>query len=149
MYQAAVVYAPASPEMSAVTDRVVQQLRQERLKVVRKEASQASIPDLTAADLVVLGSAAQGKVPIDRDFAEILRALKGISLAPRAVGVFALGSQETLDAFAKALADCEVALGPGQFLNLPPAGAQTADLGHWLGGLIEQVKRREVPEDAR
>ena len=149
MYQAAVIYAPDSPEMSALSEQIARKLGQERLKVVRKEAAQAIVPDLSAANLVLLGSAAGEKGPIHQDFAEILRALKGISLAGRTVGAFALRSAETLQAFREALADCEVPLDPRQFVSLQGSDAQDADLGAWLGNLIEQLEQLEVREGGR
>lgn len=144
MYQAAVIYAPASSAMGALTERIAEALKERRLKVVRKEAAQAIIPDLTAADLVVLGSAAGTKAAIHEDFTEILRALKGISLAGRTIGVFALQSSETLQAFEKALSDCEVPLDTRQLLSLSTGEVPDSELGPWLGNLIEQLYQREA-----
>jgi len=149
MYQAAVIYAPNSPEMSALSEQIARKLGQERLKVVRKEAAQAIVPDLSAANLVLLGSAAEGKAAIHQDFAEILRALKGMSLAGRAVGVFALRSAETLQAFRRALADCEVPLESRQFVSFQGSEAQDSDLGSWLGNLIEQLGQLEARQGGR
>lgn len=142
MYQAAVIYAPASPEMEALSAVIDGRLREHRIKVVRKEAAQAIIPDLAAADLVLLGSTAAGKAAIHGDFAEILRALKGISLAGRVVGVFALRSDSTLKAFQKALEDCEIPLDERQFLSVEAPENAPQDLGPWVGGLIAELEAR-------
>jgi hypothetical protein len=143
MYQAAVIYAPASPEMDALTERIARELGQQSLKVVRKEAAQAIVPDLTAADLVLLGCAPQDRAPIHQDFAEILRALGGMSLAGRTIGLFAVGDAGTLQAFEKALADCEVPVPARQCLNLPSASLPSADLVPWLTTLTERLGQLE------
>jgi flavodoxin len=142
MYQAAVIYAPSSQEMNALSKLIVGKLPQDRIKAVRKEASQASIPDLASADLVLLGSTAEGTAAVHQGFAEILRALGGISLAGRTVGVFALRTESTLKAFKKALQDCETTIGPGHYLMLSTAEAAEAALGPWLNSLIEHLEAR-------
>jgi flavodoxin len=142
MNQAAVIYAPASPEMGALADSIAQKLKARKLKVSRKEAAQAIVPDLTAADLLVLGSGPGATAPIHEDFAEILRALQGISLAGRTIGVFAVQSPNTLAAFEKALSDCDVPLPARHLVSLSGAKASDSELGPWLSSLVEQLERR-------
>jgi flavodoxin len=142
MYHAALIYAPATAEMDALAELIVGKLAGERVTVVRKPARDAAIPDLAAADLVLLGSTAGAAAAIHEDFAEILRALDGISLAGRSVGVFALGSESTISAFAEALKDCEIAL-PSAHRLLVSAPERAQDgVGPWLSTLLKHLEAR-------
>jgi hypothetical protein len=89
---------------------------------------------------VLLGSAAQGGAAVHEEFAEILRALKGVSLAGRTVGIFALRSESTVRAFADALKDCEVSLASPNGLVLSTPDAAEGDISRWVSGLLEHLE---------
>jgi flavodoxin len=146
MYHAALIYAPASPEMEAISKKIIGKLPRNRVEAVRKAARDAAIPDIAAADLVLLGSAAQRGDAVHEDFAEIFRALKGISLAGRTVGIYALDSESTIRAFADALKDCEVSLPSPNRLVLKTPDPAEQDISRWLSGLLQHLEARR--EDA-
>jgi flavodoxin len=135
MLRAAVIYAPA--ELGPVAEKVAGALDRKRFQVVLKPAAQAAVSDLAAADLVLLGSAPQGRGALPQDFAEILRSLAGINLAGRVGGVFASGGEAPLAAWKKALKDCELRLGPESFLRVE--GADARALSGWTGDLARQL----------
>jgi flavodoxin len=137
MFRAAVVYAPAALE--AVAERISASLDRKRFQVSVKPAGQASIPDLAAADLVLLGSSPQpqGRAALPAEFSEILRALSGINLAGRVAGVFAVGGDAPLAAWKKALKDCGIRLEDNL---LCVDGADPKTLSGWVGGLARQVE---------
>jgi hypothetical protein len=136
MFRAAVIYAPAA--LRAAADRIAAALDRKRFKVSLKAAREASLPDLAAADLVLLGSSAQGRTALPQEFAEILRALPGVNLAGRVAGVFAEGSDAPLAAWKKALQDSGIRLEPGSLLRAD--GAVPGALSAWVGGLARQVE---------
>ena len=137
MFRAAVIYAPSSRE--DVAERISASLDRKRFRVSVKPAGQASIPDLAAADLVLLGSSAQaqGRAALPAEFAEILRALSGINLAGRVAGIFAAGGDAPLAAWKKALKDCGIRLDDNL---LRVDGADPKALSGWVGGLARQVE---------
>ncbi len=135
MLRAAVIYAPAA--LQTVAERIAASLERKRFQVNLKPAGQASIPDLAAADLVLLGSSAQGRAALPAEFAEILRALSGINLAGRVGGVFAAGSDAPLTAWKKALKDCGIRL-EENLLRCDVAEAQA--LSAWVEGLARQAE---------
>jgi flavodoxin len=135
MFRAAVIYAPAALEAAA--ERISASLDRKRFQVSVKPADQATIPDLAAADLVLLGSSVQGRGALPKEFAEILRALAGINLAGRVAGIFAAGSDAPLAAWKKALKDCGIRL---EDKLLRSDGADPRALSAWVGGLARQVE---------
>jgi flavodoxin len=136
MFRAAVIYAPAALEAAA--ERISASLDRKRFQVSVKPAYQATIPDLAAADLVLLGSSAQGRAALPQEFAEILRALAGINLAGRVAGIFAAGSDAPLAAWKKALKDSGILLQPENLLRTD--GADPKAMSAWVGGLARQVE---------
>jgi hypothetical protein len=136
MFRAAVIYAPAA--LQAAAERISASLDRKRFEVSVKKAGEATIPDLAAADLVVLGSSAQGRTALPGEFAEILRALAGINLAGRVAGVFAAGSDAPLAAWKKALKDSGILLPPENLLRSD--GADSRALSAWVGDLARQVE---------
>jgi flavodoxin len=135
MFRAAVIYAPAALQQEA--ERISASLDRKRFKVSLKAADQATVPDLAAADLVLLGSSAQGRSGLPPEFAEILRALAGINLAGKIGGVFAEGSDAPLAAWKKALKDSGIRLEESQ---LRADGADAKTLSAWVGALARQVE---------
>jgi flavodoxin len=137
MFRAAVIYAPAA--LQAVAERISAALDRKRFQVSVKPAEQASIPDLAAADLVLLGSSAQAQAgaPLPVEFAELLRALSGINLAGRVGGIFAAGSDAPLAAWKKALQDSDLRVDEN-LLRCDQADAQA--LRGWVVELARQVE---------
>jgi flavodoxin len=136
MFRAAVIYAPA--DLEAAAERIAACLDRKRFQVSVKPAGQATIPDLAAADLVLLGSSAQSRAALPQEFAEILRALAGINLAGRVAGIFAVGSDAPLAAWKKALKDSGILLQPENLLRTD--GADPKALSAWVGRLVRQVE---------
>jgi hypothetical protein len=103
-------------------------------------ADQASIPDLTRADVFLLASLPSGEQPIHPDFAEILRALQGITLAGRVGGAFSVDSEATVRAFRQALRDCELDLAAENFRSLSAENLESSDLNVWVNTITGQLE---------
>ena len=138
MYRAVIIYAPDDEQMGGLARRVESSLDRDSFEVETKIAGQAAIPDLAAADLIILGSRAAAEDPIHSDFSEILRALSGITLAGRVAGVFSAAGVSTLAAFRRALQDCELALPERNFLNL--SGEHGPEIERWTAELVGQLE---------
>ncbi|UCF96525.1 MAG: hypothetical protein JSV89_15275 [Spirochaetaceae bacterium] len=140
MYRGVIIYAPAVEPMEQLVHRLRDCFDRERFKVKVLTADQASIPDLTVADLFLLGSLPEGKLPIHSHFTEILRALRGITLAGRVGGIFTVDSEPTLTAFSHALQDCELVLSDGNFRNITDVRSESTGLSEWIAGLTRQLE---------
>ena len=140
MYRGVIIYAPETNQMDRLVARLRECFDRDRFKVEVKTAGQAAVPDLARADLFLLGSLPEGKDPIHPDFAEILRALSGITLAGRVGGLFTVDSEATLAAFRRALQDCELALGDQHCRNFGAARLDAEPLETWVAGLVRQLE---------
>ncbi len=140
MYRAVIIYAPADDQMQKLVRDIEECFDIDEFKVEIKAADQSHIPDLTAADLFLLGSLPEGGKPIHPDFSEILRALGGITLAGRVGGLFSVNSEPTIMAFRQALKDCELVLSDQSFLNLKSDQLTPAVLRGWVAALTRQLE---------
>ena len=111
-----------------------------KFKVATTPADQAAVPDLTAADIFLLASLPAGQQPIHPDFTEILRALRGITLAGRVGGALSVDSEPTVGAFRRALQDCELVIPDQNFRNLGGEHPDSAELSSWVESLIRQLE---------
>jgi flavodoxin len=139
MFRAAVIYAPSGQPMKSLAERVAAALDRRRFAVTLKPAAQATIPDLSASDLLLLGAAPEGKAAVHSEFAELLRALAGINLAGRVAGLFTSAGEATLQALKKALKDTDVLLAPENLL-LADQARGSKGLAKWLGSLARQLE---------
>jgi hypothetical protein len=139
MYRGVIIYAPAEELMNQLVRRLADCFDGEQFKVEIETADQAAIPDLTRADVFLLASLPSGLQPIHPDFAEILRALQGITLAGRVGGAFSVDSEPTVRAFRQALQDCELALPDENFRNISSGRLESSDLRDWIDALTRQL----------
>jgi hypothetical protein len=146
MYRGVIIYAPVDPVIEQLVRRLADCFDTDRFEVATCSADQATIPDLTAADVFLLASLPSGGQPIHPDFADILRALRGITLAGRVGGAISVDSEPTLKAFRRALLDCELDLPDQNFRNFHRGELDSTELSSWIETL---AGRLEDPADAR
>ena len=139
MYRGVIIYAPSEELMEQLVLRLADCFDGEQFKVATHSADQAAIPDLTGADIFLLASLPAGREPIHPDFAEILRALQGITLAGRVGGAFSVDSEPTVGAFRQALQDCELILPDQNFRNFSAERLESTDLSSWVEALSRQL----------
>jgi hypothetical protein len=139
MYRGVIIYAPAEHVMEQFVRRMAQAFDAGRFTVETMPADQAAIPALTAADVFLLASLPSSQQPIHPAFQEILRALRGISLAGRVAGAFSVDSEPTVTAFRRALQDCELELRTGNFRNLSAEDLYSPELSDWIDSLTRQL----------
>jgi hypothetical protein len=140
MYRGIIIYAPVEETMEQLVRRLADCFDGNRFKVATCMAAQAAIPDLTRADVFLLASLPSGQQPIHPDFAEILRALQGITLAGRVGGAVSVDSEATVRAFRQALQDCELALPVENFRSLSRENLQSSDLKAWINAITRQLE---------
>jgi hypothetical protein len=140
MYRGVIIYAPAEAQLEQLVRRLADCFDDERFNVAACSADQAGIPDLAGADIFLLASLPAGGQPIHPDFSEILRALEGITLAGRVGGALSVGSEHTVEAFRRALEDCELDLPDRNFRNFSPEQLESAELNSWIAELSAQLE---------
>jgi hypothetical protein len=145
MYRGVIIYAPAGQTMERLVRRLAGCFGAERFDMATTTADQAAIPDLTRSDIFLLASLSSEGQPIHSDFSEILRALRGITLAGRVGAAFSVDSGDAIRLFRDALKDCELDLRDENFLNVSRGDLETVDLGGWVETLTRQLE--DQPHD--
>lgn len=108
MYNVVVLWAPDSADNRRIVEMVARALEQTKVALRLKSASEATIADLTAADIVVFGLQ---KVPVGdapAEYADLLRIFRGITLAGRTAGFFSMGADRASVRLRKALKETEI-----------------------------------------
>jgi len=109
MYNVVVLWAPDSADNRRIVEMVARALEQTKVALRMKNASEATIADLTAADIVVFGAqrVSAGDAPVE--YADLLRIFRGITLAGRTAGFFSMGTDKATVRLRKALKETEIA----------------------------------------
>lgn len=108
MYNVLVVWAPDSAENRKLVETVARALEQVKVTLAIKGATEATIADVTAADIVVFGAQKTASADAPSEYAEFLRIFKGITLAGRTAGFFSMGTEKATGRLRKALKDTEI-----------------------------------------
>ncbi len=144
MRQAAIIYSPGDGAVAALAAELGRAFDPGEYQVRLKEAGEAHMPDFAAADVVLLGSQPEGRAAIHSDFAEIARSLRGINLAGRVAGLFAVGSRKTLETLRKALKDTDIRVASEDLILEPGEGHRQGEKAKsWVrsvAGLAERSR---------
>jgi hypothetical protein len=140
MYRVVIIYAPAQDAMEGLVRSLAGCFDSREFKVATAPAGQAAVTDLTAADMFLLLSLPAGQQPVHPDFTEILRALRGITLAGRVGGALSVDSEPTVGAFRRALQDCELVIRDQNFRNLGGGHPDSTELCSWVESLVRQLE---------
>jgi flavodoxin len=137
-------HAPDTADARKIIELVRAAFEAASFAVVAKPAASAGMPDLAGADVVVFGLQKTGSADAPEELSELLRSLKGVNLAGRAVGFFSLGPDKASARLRKVLRDTEAALSeeePG-FGDARPT--RQADMESWvkkLAALLRDLRR--------
>jgi len=108
MYNVLVLWAPDTAENRKVVDAVGQALEQAKVTLAVKGATDATIADVSAADIVVFGAQKSASADVPSEFSDFLRIFKGITLAGRTAGFFSMGAEKATGRLRKALKETEI-----------------------------------------
>jgi flavodoxin len=108
MYKVLVLWAPDTAENRKLVDAVGRALEQAKATIVIKSASEATIADVNASDIVVFGAQKPSSADVPSEFSEFLRIFKGVTLAGRTAGFFSMGTEKATSRLRKALKDTEI-----------------------------------------
>jgi hypothetical protein len=140
MYRGVIIYAPAEQVMEQLVRRLADCFDSDRFTVATCSADQAAIPDLAGADIFLLASLPSGGQPIHSHFTELLRALRGITLAGKVGGAVSIDSADTVRAFRQALKDCELDLPDQNFRSFQRDNLDSTELSGWIQAFTGQLE---------
>lgn len=142
MRRASIIYAPRDSAIAALAAELERAFDSRHYIIRIKDASKVAVPDLAAADIILIGSMPEGRSVVHPSFAEILRALKGVNLAGRVAGIFAVGSRKTSEALRRALEDSDVILADEELiLEMDTENRHVERARSWVQMLIEHFDR--------
>ena len=87
---------------------VARALEQAKVALRLKSASEATIADLTAADILVFGAQRVPAGEAPSEYTDLLRIFHGITLAGRTAGFFSMGADKATVRLRKALRETEI-----------------------------------------
>ena len=108
MYNVVVLWAPDSADNRRIVEMVARALEQTKVALRMKSASEATIADLTAADIVVFGAQKVPAGDAPPEYTDLLRIFRGITLAGRTAGFFSMGTDKATARLRKALKETEI-----------------------------------------
>ena len=139
MTRTVIIYAPDEEALRNPVEEMTDHLETNKHHVIVKTAKETHMPDLAAANIVLLGSKPSGSTPLHPEFKEIVRALKGINLAGRTAGLFSCGEEGSIAAFQKALEDCNIDVCNHE-LHLREGKTDSGRIIEWLDQIISCYK---------
>ena len=134
MYNVVVLWAPDSADNRRIVEAVGRAFEQMKVALIVKTAGEATIADVTAADIVVFGAQKVGSADAPAEFADFMRIFKGITLAGRTAGLFSMGQDKATARLRKALKETEIAMADDD--PLFSDGKPAASVTDWAQRLV-------------
>jgi flavodoxin len=136
MYSVLILWAPDTAENRKVVDLVVKAFDEAKIESLAKKATDATIADINAAQIVVFGSQKSNGVEVPPDYAECIRVFKGVTLAGRTAGFFSIGAEKATVKLRKALKDTEIAQWEEDPVFMDQKPNVSSDIVAWAGKLL-------------
>ncbi len=140
MYSVLILWAPDTTENRRIVDAVSRVFDELKVSPRVKHAKEATVADVTAADIILFGAEKTGPGELPPDYAEWLRVLRGITLAGRTAGLFSLGVEKATARLRRALKETEVSLGEEDPVFSDSKQAEMADWARRLVGAHRELK---------
>ena len=136
MHSVLILWAPDSAENRRVIEAVTGAFNAAMLAPLAKKVIEASITDITASEIVVLGTQKTNSSDIPPDYSEFLRVFKGVTLAGRTAGLFSMGSEKSTGRLRKALKDTEISTMEEDPLFSDPKSGAAPEIAAWVKKLV-------------
>jgi flavodoxin len=109
MHSVLILWAPDTAENRRVVDAVSIAFDDARVTFLARKATEATIADFTAAEIIIFGTQKTSNGDLPSDYSECVRVFKGMTLAGRIAGFFSIGTERASARLRKALKDTEIA----------------------------------------
>ena len=103
MYHIGIIYVPCDIEKQRAIDIIKRAIDLKKYDIRVKLAADAAMPDIAASDIIIFASDSSSSNPINEDYSEIVRALKGINLSGRLAGIISFGTDDTAETWQNVL----------------------------------------------
>ena len=136
MYNVVVLWAPDSADNRRIVEAVGRAFEQMKVSLIMKTAADATIADVTAADIVVFGAQKIASADAPPEFADLLRIFRGITLAGRTAGLFSMGPDKATVRLRKGLKDTEISVADDDPLFADGKLSAGAPVTEWAQRLV-------------
>lgn len=138
MYHIGVIYIPCDIEKQRVIDIIKRAIDLKKFDIRVKLAADAAMPDIAASDIIIFASDSSSGNSINKDYSEIVRALKGINLSGRVAGIISFDTDDTAEAWQNVL-ECTGITCHGESLVVTDAIDEN-NVRKWLQSLIREYE---------
>jgi flavodoxin len=137
MHSVLILWAPDTAENRRVVEAIVGAFDGAKLNTLAKKVGEATLADITAADIVVFGAQKAPGSDLPADYSEFMRAFKGITLAGRTAGFFSTGNERATARLRKSLKDAEITQLEDDPLFPDQKPGPSAEVAEWARRLVE------------
>jgi flavodoxin len=100
-----IIYAPEGGQMPELAGRLAEKVDSATFDISVQSAKDTKIPEITASDILFFGAESESDISSENGYKEIARALTGINLSPRPVGLFSFSSENSISGLKKMVED--------------------------------------------
>ncbi|MBN2738911.1 MAG: hypothetical protein JXR70_18160 [Spirochaetales bacterium] len=137
-----ILYAPQNESFKTVYLKLESFFSKSQYRVKILSAKEASIPDLSAADIIIFGSGKNKTKAIHSDYNEIVRSAQGINLAGRVAGFLSFNANDIFNIFKAKFKDSDIAIFP-ETLEIDVDIFDEKTLSKWTDAFIKFYKEYE------
>jgi flavodoxin len=136
MHNVLILWAPDTAENRRVVEAVAGAFSDAKLAPLAKKVTDATVADVTGAEIIVFGAQKTGMTDLPSEFNECVRYFKGISLAGRTAGLFSMGTEKVTARLRKALKDTEISQFEDDPLFTDQKAGRYPEVTEWVKKLI-------------
>lgn len=144
MIKILILFAPQDDVLKDICENLGSHFDANQYQIKILSANKSSMPDLSAADIIILSSA-KGKTKANHsDYNEIIRSAQGINFAGRTAGFLSFSSEGLFEKFSADFNDSEISIFP-EVLDIDINSINKKALQNWAQGLekFHRVKLNE------
>jgi flavodoxin len=136
MHSALILWAPDTAENRKVVDAISSAFDDARVTFLTRKVSEATIADLTTAEIIVFGIQKMSNGDLPPDYSECVRIFKGMTLAGRTAAFFSIGTERASVRLRKALKDTEIAQVEEEPVFSDQKPGKSPEMSEWVRKLI-------------
>jgi hypothetical protein len=136
MHSVLILWAPDTAENRKVVDAVSSVFDDAKVAFLARKVSEATIADLTTAEIIVFGTQKMSNGDLPPDYSECVRVFKGMTLAGRTAAFFSIGTERASARLRKALKDTEITQVEEEPVFSEQKPGKSSEMSDWVRKLV-------------
>jgi flavodoxin len=136
MHSVLILWAPDTADNRKVVDSISSALEDAKVTFLARKATEATIADLTAAEIIVFGTQKTSNGDLPPDYSECVRVFKGMTLAGRTAAFFSIGTERASARLRKALKDTEITQIEEDPVFSDQKSGKSPEMSEWVRKLV-------------